>query len=272
MTKKLPLLLLLFSGALLPGTLAKADGFVIDDTGFLIRVLDNRVFGTGERIVFDVKYGFITAGEAGLEILPELTTYRQAPCYQLHTWARSSPTFRVFFKVQDDTYSYLDTRGLFTWYFEKRLNEGSYHDVKVVDYDQRLGKAFLYDDGVPKDTSNILLFIQDAISSLYYFRMLPLEVGKSVYIDVHDVRKTYPMRIDVLKRETVEVPAGKFKCFKVEPVLESAGIFKQEGRIFIWFTDDERRLPVRLRSKVLIGSISADMRSFTPGVVVEMEN
>ncbi len=263
------LLLLVLLMVSLP--LSAADNYVIDDTGFLIRVLDNHIFGTGEKIVFDVKYGFITAGEAGLEILPDLVEWRQAPSYHLRTWAKSSSTFSVFFKVQDETHSYVDTRGIFTWYFEKRLNEGSYHDVKVVDYDQRIGKAFMFDDGIPKDTSAIPLFIQDAISSLYYFRLLPMEVGQSIYVDVHDIRKTYPMRVDVLKKETIHVPAGKFTCFKVEPVLESAGIFKQEGRIFIWFTADERRIPVRMRSKVLIGSISADMREYVPGAPVAGE-
>ncbi|MFH1862778.1 MAG: DUF3108 domain-containing protein [bacterium] len=239
--------------------------YMMDSTGFQIRMLENDIFGTGERFVYDVDYGPITAGESGLEIMPELVTHRDAPCYEIHTWARSSPTFSVFFKVEDDIFAYMDTRGIFTWYFEKRLNEGKYHDVKIVDYDQRIGKAYMTDDGVPKDTSSIPLFVQDAISALYYFRLQPMEVGKSTYIHIHDIRKTYPLRIDVLAYETIKVPAGEFKCYKVEPVLESAGIFKQKGRIFIWFSDDQYRLPVLMKAKVLFGSIAAKLKRFTLG-------
>ncbi len=245
------------------------DGFIMDETGFLVRTLENGSFGLGERFVYDVNYGFITAGEAGIEIMPALETFRQSPCYHIHTWAKTSKTFSAIFKVDDQIHSYMDTRGIFTWYFEKRLNEGRYHDVKVVDYDQRQGIAYTYDDGVPSDTSFIPLYVQDAITALYYARLQPLEVGQSLYVQTHDIKKTYPLRVDVLKYETVKVPAGTFKCFKVEPVLESAGIFKQKGRIFIWFSDDEYRLPVRLRSKVLVGSFSADLKQVVKGKPLE---
>jgi hypothetical protein len=249
------------------------DGFIIDESGFLIRMLDNDAFGLGERFVYNVKYGFITAGESGIEIMPELVTYREAPCYHIHTWAKSSPTFSAFFKVRDDIHSYLDARGIFTWYFEKRLNEGSYHDLKVVDYDQRGGQAFMWDDGVPKDTSDIPRFVQDAISALFYFRLQPvIEVGQNYFVEIHDIRKTYPMRVDVIARERVKVEAGTFECFKVEPVLESAGIFKQKGRIFIWFSDDDYRIPVKMDSKVLIGSISAQLREYTRGEPVGVDS
>jgi len=252
---------------------AADGGFLIDDTGFLVRVLENQAFGLGERFVYNVKYGFITAGESGIEILPELITHRDASCYHIHTWAKSSPTFSAFFKVRDDIHSYMDARGIFTWYFEKRLNEGSYHDLKVVDYDQRGGQAFMYDDGVPKDTSDIPRFVQDAISALYYFRLQPvIEVGQSYFVEIHDIRKTYPMRVDVMARESVKVEAGTFVCFKVEPVLESAGIFKQKGRIFIWFSDDEYRIPVKMDSKVLIGSISAQLKEFKRGTPVDLDS
>ncbi|RJP77674.1 MAG: DUF3108 domain-containing protein [Candidatus Zixiibacteriota bacterium] len=261
--------LVLFLGTALPVNPAPEPEFIIDNTGFIVRHLDNGRFGLGERFLFDVNYGVITAGEAGIEILPDLETYRGAPCYHIHTWARSSKTFSRVFKVDDQVHSYMDTRGMFTWYFEKRLNEGKYHDVKVVDYDQRLGKAYTFDEGVPQDTSDIPLYVQDAISSLYYFRLLPeIEVGKSYHVEVHDIHKTYPLRVDVLEREKVKVPAGEFWAYKVEPVLESAGIFKQKGRIFIWFSDDEYRFPVQMQSKVLIGAISAELKEFSTGTPV----
>ncbi len=258
-------------GALFPPSRGEPIGFVIDDLGFVIRVIENGRFGTGERFVYDVKYGFVKAGEAGIEIMPELVNYRSASCYHIHTWAQTSKTFSAFFRVDDSIHSYMDHRGIFTWYFEKRLNEGSYHDVKVVDYDQRRGKAYLYDKGVPKDTSSIPLFVQDAITALYYFRLQDIEVGRSYHVPTHDIRKTYPLRVDVLALEEIEVGAGTFRCFKVEPVLESAGIFKQKGRIFIWFSDDEYRIPVLLKSKVLIGSFTAELREFARGTPVPIE-
>jgi len=243
----------------------RAGSYIFDDEGFLIRVLDNDVFYPGEKYSYDVYYGVIPAGSAGIELSPNLVTYRDSPCYQINTWAKSAPAFDIFFKVRDRVMSYMDSRGIFTWYFEKELHEGKYRDLKQVDYDQRNGFAYTASDGVPKDTSNIPLYVQDAITAMHYFRLHDLEVGKSIYIQVHDITKTYPLRIDIMERETVEVPLGTFDCLKVEPSLESAGIFKSTGRIFIWFTADKKKIPVMLRTKVLIGSITAYMREYEEG-------
>ncbi len=240
------------------------DSFIVDETGFRVRVLENRIFGPGERFLYDVYYGVIPAGSAGIELLPETITYRQAPCYQIHTWARSAKAFDLFFKVRDEVNAYMDSRGIFTWYFRKQLREGKYRDLKVVDYDQRSGLAYLSDEGVPDDTSRIPLYVQDAISALYYFRLQPIESGQSLFIPVHDIRRTYNLRVDILGREMVKTPAGNFECYKVEPVLESAGIFKSKGRIWIWFTTDEKRIPVKMQTKILIGSITAYMKKYVP--------
>lgn len=269
MTRGLTLLLIVTCLLMLLDAQGADRSYLMDETGFQIRVLDNGIFGQGEQFIYDVYYGIIPAGSAGIEILPQLITYRQAPCYHIYTWARSAKAFNIIFKVEDEVHSYLDARGIFTWYFEKRLNEGKYHDVKVVDYDQRRGFAYMTNDGLPGDTSRIPLFVQDAISVLYYFRLQPLKVGKPLYIQVHDIRKTYPLRIDVLAYETVVVPAGTFNCYKVEPILESAGIFKSKGQIFIWFTDDQFRVPVQMKTKVLIGSITAYLKRFSRGTPVE---
>jgi hypothetical protein len=237
----------------------------MDETGFQIRVLENDVFAPGEQFIYDVYYGIIPAGSAGIGLLPDSVVYRQAPCYQIRTWARSAKAFDIIFKVRDEVLAYMDTRGIFTWYFRKRLHEGSYRDEKIVDYDQREGWAYMTNDGVPEDTSRIPLFVQDAISALYYFRLHDLQVGETLNIQIHDIRKTYPMKIEIQGRETVETPAGAFDCYKVEPSLESAGIFKSKGRIWIWFTADERKIPVMMKTTVLIGSITAYLKEYVPG-------
>jgi hypothetical protein len=103
-------------------------------------------------------------------------------------------------------------------------------------------------------------FVQDVLSALYYVRTLNLVVGKSIFIDNHAEKKIYPLEVKVYKKEKVEVPAGKFNCWKVEPFLKSTGIFRQEGRLIVWLTDDSRKLPVLMKSKVTIGSISVRLQ------------
>jgi hypothetical protein len=73
------------------------------------------------------------------------------------------------------------------------------------------------------------------------------------------------MEVRVLGRETVKTPAGKFKCVVLEPLLKAGGIFKNKGRLVIWLTDDERRIPVLMKSKVMIGSVKVVLREIRPG-------
>ena len=73
------------------------------------------------------------------------------------------------------------------------------------------------------------------------------------------------MEVRVLGRETVKTPAGRFKCVVLEPLLKAGGIFKNKGRLVIWLTDDERRMPVMMKSKVAIGSISVVLTEAKPG-------
>jgi anti-sigma-K factor RskA len=87
-----------------------------------------------------------------------------------------------------------------------------------------------------------------------------LEVGQTYTVDVLSGEKVWPLVVKIEKRESVHVPAGRFDCFRVEPLLREPGIFVSKGKkLEVWLTADERHLPVRMRSEVLIGHVSAEL-------------
>jgi hypothetical protein len=88
-------------------------------------------------------------------------------------------------------------------------------------------------------------------------------VGDAVYLANHTGGKNYPIYIKVTGHDTVEVPAGEFDCITIEPVLKTSSIFKHEGKLTIWITDDNLRMPVLLRSKVVVGSFEARLKEYT---------
>jgi hypothetical protein len=92
-----------------------------------------------------------------------------------------------------------------------------------------------------------------------------LPLGGTVTFDYHASRKSQPLEVRVLGRERVSVPAGEFDCIAIEPVLKAGGIFKNKGRLVIWLTDDERRMPVQMKSKVTVGHISVVLMEARPG-------
>ena len=95
---------------------------------------------------------------------------------------------------------------------------------------------------------------------------LDLESGTDLMVPAHTSRKNYNMKVIVHGRETVEVPAGKFDCFVVEPIVEGEGLFKHEGRITIYISADEHRVPVLVKTKVPVGSIDVALREYRAGV------
>jgi hypothetical protein len=84
-------------------------------------------------------------------------------------------------------------------------------------------------------------------------------VGTSYYIDIFDCKKLWNTEVKVLRREEIETPLGKFRTVVIKPLLKSEGIFARTGDMYIWLTDDDRRIPVLMKSKVKIGSITATL-------------
>ncbi len=218
------------------------------------RTLPNNAFFVGEDLLFDVSYGLIKAGSATMSI-PDTVYEHGRPCYHVVTTARSATFFDAFFKVRDRVESIIDMQGLFPWRFEKHLREGTYKSDRYVHYDQINNKVYY-----KKDTLDVAPYIQGVLSSFYYIRTQDLEVGKHLDVENYGDGKLYPLRILVHKKQRIKVPAGKFNCIVVEPVLRSEGIFSQKGKLTIWLTDDEYKIPVLMKSEVFIGSISVKLK------------
>lgn len=227
------------------------------------RYVENVAFGVGEKLSFDVNYGFINAGSATMEVV-RLIEFENRPCFQIVTKARSNSFFSNIFKVEDRVETIIDAVGLFTWRFEKNLREGKYRSDRQYTFDQR-NNSVVYKG----DTIALEPFSQDALSALYYVRTQPLEPGTSLYIDNFIDGKKSRLEVRVHERETITVDAGTFDCIVVEPLTQSAGVFKHEGRLTVWLTDDRLRMPVLMKSKVFVGSISAELTDFELGSIDE---
>lgn len=220
-----------------------------------------RPIRAGEYLKFAVRYGFISAGDAYLEI-PEVRKWKGRPVYKLVARAESNKFFSSFYPVRNRIESFWDTAGYFSRRFYENRREGGYHEQNEINFDYDRGEAIYARDGqaiaIPPNC-------QDALSSFYFTRTQDLPLGGSVIFDYHASHRSQPIEVRVLGRQRVQTPAGTFDCVAIEPILKAAGIFKNQGRLVIWLTADERRIPVMMKSKVTIGTISVVLTELRRG-------
>jgi hypothetical protein len=247
-------------------------------SGFVWRKEANNVFGPGETFLYVVKYGFVPAGFATLEVR-DVVDVNGRPAYYIMSRAKTNKATSVFFKVRDKNQSWMDVESLCSLGYEQQIREGLYRRNNYTRYDHpkgrfhykklRKGKETVIEGGIPA-------FVQDVLSSLYYVRTRPLEVGKSYSFDANSGGKTWPLSVSVHTKEKIRVPAGKFECYHIEPILAGEGIFQQQGKLEVWLTADERRMPVLLRSRVAIGAFDAELTEYSmspdPGFLKSMED
>jgi hypothetical protein len=227
------------------------------------RRLSNDSFGVGEWLQFEIGYGFINAGTATMEVT-DVVDYHGRPAFQIVTTATSNKFFTSFYPVKDRVESLMDAVGLFSWRFEKNLREGNYRNDRQYEFDQ-INHSVIYKN----DTISVAAYVQDALSALYFIRTQKLEIGKSLFVDNFTDGKNYPLEVKVYRKEKITTKAGEFECLVVEPLLQTAGIFQHQGKLTVWLTDDRAHIPVMMKSKVVVGAITAELTEYKLGQLEE---
>lgn len=214
-------------------------------------------FSAGERLVYDVKFGILKVGTGNMEVLGIETIRGREAWSTRFVVSGGIPGFRV----NDRLESWFDTRSLESLRFIQDLEEGrrdreyQYEIYPDRDTYQEKGKAELPSVANPLDDA----------SFLYYVRTIPLVVGQTYEIDRYFVPDRNPVTLKVLRKERVTVPAGTFQTIVVQPTFKSKGLFSKNGRAELWFTDDDRRLLVQMKSSLPIGSLNLFLREMQLG-------
>ncbi|MBN2170771.1 MAG: DUF3108 domain-containing protein [Candidatus Krumholzibacteriota bacterium] len=215
---------------------------------------DTLPFGSGEILEYELAYGIVKVGRARLETV-EQGRLRGHTVLQIRSRGKSLTWVDAVYPVRDEVQSWLDLDRLLSLRSVKNLHEGSYDKALEADYFHEEGVA-RYADG---STAELVPGSQDILTALYVVRSLPLAPGMSLHVPVHDNQKNYPLRVLVRGRETVATALGDVPCLVLEPYLESGGIFKSEGKMLVYLSEDALRLPVLLKARAPVGSFTSTL-------------
>jgi hypothetical protein len=216
-------------------------------------------FPIPERLEFEISYSGITAGRAVQEV-----TLVDNEVHIVST-AKSADWLKLFFPVDDRIESVLikGAPPLFIGVprlYRERICEGWTRFEKDSFFDRGALEVTTRDFlKKTENTQKISRRTYDTLSSFFYFRTVALQVGTSSFIDIFDCKKLWNTEVQVLRRERISTPLGTFNTIVIKPLLKFEGIFARTGDMHIWLTDDERRIPVQMKSKVRIGSITATL-------------
>ena len=232
---------------------------------FGLKPQKDSAFEVGEMLRFRIHYGIVNAGYATLEV--NEATIKSKTVFHVIGKGFSTGVTKLFFEVNDVYESYIDQKTGSPYRFVRKINEGGYiknqegffnssgDKILVKDYKHTTETVF----DIPENT-------QDILSSFYYLRNYPyidqLKSGESVAINMFFDNKTTKFKLKFIKREDLNTKFGIVSTMIFRPLVQSGRVFKEEESLTVWISDDQNKVPIRIKADLKVGSIKADLDDF----------
>ena len=227
--------------------------------------VSQNAFKDGEWFEFRIHYGVFNASRVTLELKAD--TLDQTLVFHAKGYGRTTGLARLFFKVEDHYESYFGQKdGLPRW-FIRDINEGGYTKDLEIRFDHEKKVAHVNDKKKEKKSSfAINENVQDLISAFYYLRNFydtsSLKEGEDIYLNMFFDQENYLFKLRFLGRETIKTAFGKVRCLKLRPFVQSGRVFSEQESITLWVSDDQNKIPVKMRADLRVGSIDCDLDRF----------
>ena len=212
---------------------------------------------TPEQLVFDVSWNGMKAGSA------VQTVTAQGNEITIVNTLRSSGLVSAFFSIDDKTESVIFRgergEGLPILYREN-IKEGKRRTWKEARFNfssLTVDSTDFLKNTEKKDSISARTY--DSLSSIYFIRSSDLVPGQSIFFQIYDFKRLWDAEVRVVKREEIRTPLGKFKTLVVTSQLTFNGVPAKSGNATFWFTDDNRRIPVRIRTTIKVGEITLNL-------------
>jgi hypothetical protein len=221
--------------------------------------IKNTSFKEGERLVFKVYYnmGAIWVGAGYATFNTTLEDLNGRKVYHVVGDGKTMKSYEWFYKVRDKYETYIDVETMLPAKFIRNVDEGGFKIHNNVTFNQNIGQA-ISTNGVYK----VPKCIQDVLSAIYYARNIDYSKYKpgdkipfSMFLD----DQVYNLYIRYIGKERVTTKYGTFNAIKISPLLIEGTIFKGGEKMMVWVSDDANRIPVRVDSPILVGSIKVDL-------------
>jgi len=222
-------------------------------------------YDSGEWFKFRIHYGFINAGYATLEVKEAIKDNKNI--YHAIGKGYTVGMSRFFFKVDDNYESYFDKVTNKPFQYVRKIDEGGYTKNQEGFFNQEKNKVLVKDyKNKTEKTFSVTENVQDIVSTFYFLRNHPnidkLKVGESIVVDMFFDDEVYKFKLKFIGKEDLKTKFGTAPTMIFRPIVQSGRVFKEEESLTVWISDDENKIPLRIKASLAVGSIKADLDSF----------
>jgi len=224
-----------------------------------------KAFDVGEWFKFRIHYGLVNAGYATLEV-KEATKSGKKVFHVVGNGYTTGMT-KFFFKVNDDYQSYFDKKTGQPYQYIRKIDEGGYKKNQEGFFNQSSNTVLVKD--YKKNTEKTISVpenVQDIVSAFYYLRNHPnidkLKVGESIAIDMFFDDETTKFKLKFMGREVLSTKFGKVNSMIFRPYVQAGRVFKEEESLTVWISDDDNKIPLRIKASLAVGSLKADLEGY----------
>ena len=222
-------------------------------------------FEVGEWFKFRIHYGIIDAGFATLEIKEAIKDNKKV----FHAVGKGYTVgmAKMFFKVDDNYESYFDKLTSKPYQYVRKIDEGGYTKNQEGFFNQETNKILVKDyKNNTEKTINVTENVQDIVSTFYFLRNHPavdkIKINEYISVDMFFDDEITKFKLKFIGRQDIDTKFGTVPCMIFRPLVQSGRVFKEQESLTVWITDDDNKIPVRIKANLAVGSLKADLDGF----------
>jgi len=223
-------------------------------------------FDTGEYFKFRIHYGIVNAGYATLEV--KEATINNKKVFHAVGKGYTTGMSKFFFKVEDLYESYFDKETGNPYRYIRKIDEGGYTKNQEGIFNQKENRILVKDYKHKSEKTLVINNddVQDIVSSFYYLRNHPnidqLKSGESIGIDMFFDDEITKFKLKYVGRQDITTKFGTVSCMIFKPLVQTGRVFKEEEGLTLWISDDNNKVPVRIKADLAVGSLKADLDEY----------
>ena len=222
-------------------------------------------YDTGEWFKFRIHYGIVTAGYATLEVKEAIRDNKKV--YHAIGKGYTTGMSRWFFSVDDTYESYFDKVTDKPYQFVRKIDEGGYTKNQEGFFNQDKNQVLLKDyKEKTEKTYNVTEDVQDILSTFYFLRNHPkinsLKINEFIEVDMFFDNEITKFKLKYIGKEDLKTKFGTIPSMVFKPLVQSGRVFKEEESLTVWISNDDNKLPIRIKASLAVGSLKADLEGF----------